>query len=218
MEKTFDILGFSGNMVSMISDVLAKADTGEVKIRIIKNMVSSDNTPFKISSIDYMELSHTEWEKPSENILMGVYKVNSKKAVYEFFKSKYSIDFSNYSNLVHPFTDVALSVNTGKGFFCNPGVTIGPYATIGNLVTVNRLAIIGHHVNISDFCVISPGANIAGFCHLSEGVTIGMGAILLNNIHVGDNSIIGAGSLVTKDIPANVVAYGNPAKVIRENE
>ena len=45
---------------------------------------------------------------------------------------------------------------------------------------------------------------------------IGAGAIILPGITIGDNTVIGAGSVVTKDIPANVVALGNPCKVLRE--
>ena len=45
---------------------------------------------------------------------------------------------------------------------------------------------------------------------------IGAGAIILPGVSIGDNSVIGAGSVVTKDIPANVVAVGNPCKVLRE--
>ena len=45
---------------------------------------------------------------------------------------------------------------------------------------------------------------------------IGAGAILLPGVTIGDNSVIGAGSIVTKDIPANVVAVGNPCRVLRE--
>lgn len=46
---------------------------------------------------------------------------------------------------------------------------------------------------------------------------IGTNVIILKNVHIGDNVIIGAGSVVTKDIPSNCVAVGNPAKVIRTN-
>ena len=42
-----------------------------------------------------------------------------------------------------------------------------------------------------------------------------MGANIFDEVHIGDNSIIGAGSLVTKDVPANTLVYGNPAKIIK---
>ena len=47
---------------------------------------------------------------------------------------------------------------------------------------------------------------------------IGGGAIILPGVTIGDNVVIGAGSVVTKDIPDNVVAVGNPCRVIRKNK
>lgn len=51
---------------------------------------------------------------------------------------------------------------------------------------------------------------------IEDNVWIGAGAIILPGVRIGENSVIGAGSVVTKDIPANVVAYGSPCRVIRE--
>ena len=50
---------------------------------------------------------------------------------------------------------------------------------------------------------------------IGKNVWIGAGVIVLPGVNIGDNSVIGAGSVVTKDIPENVVAYGNPCRVIR---
>lgn len=52
--------------------------------------------------------------------------------------------------------------------------------------------------------------------HIGNNVWIGAGATVLPGVTIGDNSVIGAGSLVTKDIPSDVVAVGNPCRVIRE--
>ena len=52
--------------------------------------------------------------------------------------------------------------------------------------------------------------------HIEAGVWVGAGAIILPGVTIGENSVIGAGSVVTRDIPANVVAVGNPCRVIRE--
>ena len=74
---------------------------------------------------------------------------------------------------------------------------------------------LGHHTTIGDYCSINPGTNIAGNVTIGEGTTIGMGANILHHVKIGKNTIIGAGSVVTKDIPDNVVAYGSPCKVVR---
>lgn len=52
--------------------------------------------------------------------------------------------------------------------------------------------------------------------HIGRNCWIGAGAIILPGITIGDNTVVGAGSVVTKDLPSNVVAVGNPCKVIRE--
>ena len=52
--------------------------------------------------------------------------------------------------------------------------------------------------------------------HIGRNCWIGAGALIMPGVTIGDNSVIGAGSVVTKDIPSNVVAVGNPCKVMRE--
>jgi acetyltransferase-like isoleucine patch superfamily enzyme len=50
---------------------------------------------------------------------------------------------------------------------------------------------------------------------IQKGASIGSGATILSNITVGENAIVGAGSVVTKDVPANSIVAGNPARVLR---
>jgi galactoside O-acetyltransferase len=52
--------------------------------------------------------------------------------------------------------------------------------------------------------------------HIGKNCWLGAGVIVLPGITIGDNTVVGAGSVVTKDLPANVVAVGNPAKVIKK--
>jgi acetyltransferase-like isoleucine patch superfamily enzyme len=50
---------------------------------------------------------------------------------------------------------------------------------------------------------------------VSKGASIGSGSTILSNVNIGENAIVGAGSMVTKNVPANAVVAGNPAKVLR---
>ncbi|PAE17037.1 maltose acetyltransferase [Virgibacillus sp. 7505] len=90
------------------------------------------------------------------------------------------------------------------------------------------------HIYVGDYTMIGPNVTIATAGHpiwpelreeayqfnvpvtVGRNCWIGAGAILLPGISVGDNTVIGAGSVVTKDIPSNVVAIGNPCRVLRE--
>jgi acetyltransferase-like isoleucine patch superfamily enzyme len=53
---------------------------------------------------------------------------------------------------------------------------------------------------------------------IKNGASIGTGATILANVTIGENAIVGAGSVVTKDVPANSIVAGNPAKVLRKIE
>jgi len=53
---------------------------------------------------------------------------------------------------------------------------------------------------------------------VKKGASIGSGATILSNLTIGENAIVGAGSVVTKDVPANTIVAGNPAKVLRPIE
>ncbi|KKT81449.1 MAG: acetyltransferase [Candidatus Yanofskybacteria bacterium RIFCSPHIGHO2_02_FULL_44_12b] len=75
------------------------------------------------------------------------------------------------------------------------------------------------HVEIGGGCrvySVSTIDNKTGHVHLKKNCRIGAGSTVLPGVTVGENSIVGAHSLVTKDIPANVIAFGCPAKVIRK--
>lgn len=106
-------------------------------------------------------------------------------------------------------------------------VEIGPNSTVrrGALVSTRIMSgtKIGSLVNIGHNCVI--GRNVIMTCNnvISGSVTIGdytyigVKAMIRNGIQIGSNTLIGMGAVVTKPVPNNVVVYGSPAKIIRDN-
>lgn len=119
--------------------------------------------------------------------------------------------------VVHPSAQVSRTVEIGEGTIISRGVIIASHTRIGRHVVVNRGCLVGHHVNIGDYVTISPGSNISGKTNVGDSTFVGMGAIIIDGISVGSHSVVGAGSVVTRDIPDNVVAFGVPARVVREN-
>jgi sugar O-acyltransferase (sialic acid O-acetyltransferase NeuD family) len=146
-------------------------------------------------------------------LTLGVYQPTHKKKIVETLNP----DIEKFINIIHDGLDISNTSKLGRGVLINSKVSIAAHTTIGDFVSINRHVSIGHHTNIGDYCSINPGTNIAGNVTIGEGTTIGMGTNILHTVKIGKNSIIGSGSVVTKDIPDNVVAYGSPCKVIRDN-
>lgn len=107
-------------------------------------------------------------------------------------------------------------ISVGKGTYINVNcnfiddglITIGEGCLFGPAVTI---ATVGHPIN--------PSLREYMYCdHVTIGNNcwIGAGSVICPGVTIGENTVIGAGSVVTKDIPANCVAAGNPCKVIRE--
>lgn len=112
----------------------------------------------------------------------------------------------------------------------------GRHVHLGNNVYFNFNATLvdDTHIYIGDCTMLGPNVVIATAghpvlpelrekalqynlpVHIGKNCWLGAGVIVLPGVTIGDNTVIGAGSVVTKDIPANVVAVGNPCKVLRE--
>ncbi len=112
----------------------------------------------------------------------------------------------------------------------------GKHVHLGNNVYFNFNATLvdDTHIYIGDSTLIGPNVTLATAghpilpelrekalqfnlpIHIGKNCWLGAGVIVLPGVTIGDNTVIGAGSVVTKDIPANVVAVGNPCKVLRE--
>ncbi len=109
-------------------------------------------------------------------------------------------------------------IHFGRNVYCNFGVTmvddthiyVGDYTMLGPNVVV---ATAGHPIPPS---LREQAYQFNMPVHIGKNCWLGAGVIVLPGVTIGDNCVIGAGSVVTKDIPDNSVAVGNPCKVLRE--
>jgi len=125
----------------------------------------------------------------------------------------------DYVNIEAPFhCDYGKNIEVGEEFFANYNftvldvakVTIGDHAQIAPNVSIYTA---GHPIH--------PDSRNSGYEYgipvtIGNNVWIGGNSVILPGVTIGDNVVIGAGSVVTKDIPDNMIAAGNPCKVIRE--
>ena len=121
------------------------------------------------------------------------------------------------ATLIHPNCRISKYNSIGEGSIISNGTILTTNIEIGKCVIININSTIGHDVKIKDFTTISPTCNISGSVNIGTCTYIGSGVSIRDEVTIGNNSIVGIGSVVTKDIPDNVIAYGNPAKVIKQN-
>lgn len=104
------------------------------------------------------------------------------------------------------------SIAIGPGSIITPGCSLTTDIIIGSHVLVNLNCTIGHDVSIGNFSSIMPGSNISGNVKIGKEVLVGAGTQILQGLTIGDKAIIGAGAVVTKNVPANTIVKGVPAK------
>lgn len=121
-------------------------------------------------------------------------------------------------NVHSPFNcDYGCNIEVGENFFSNYNLVILDCAkvTIGdNVLIAPNVGIYtaGHPLDVEQRSRLEYAYPVT----IGSNVWIGGGVSILPGVTIGDNTVIGAGSVVTKDIPSNVLAYGNPCRVIRE--
>lgn len=116
------------------------------------------------------------------------------------------------------YCDYGFNVSVGKNFYTNHNCTIldGAPVTFGDNVFIAPNCVISTAGHAIDSEQRSRGLEIARPIRVGNNVWIGANVSILPGVTIGDNTIIGAGSVVNKDIPADVIAVGNPCRVIRK--
>ena len=163
---------------------------------------------------NYPVLGGFDWfdNKKDVGCLIAIGDPKSRKKIAQFLEEK-GVQFYN---AFHPSVIISDIVSMGTGVIICAGSIISVNSTIKNHVIVNLNCTIGHDAVLENFCSIMPSVSISGEDHLGEGVYVGTGATVIQQITVGEWSLIGAGATVMIDVPKNVTAFGMPAKIMKK--
>lgn len=153
--------------------------------------------------------------------------------LYDFNATRPTENTKRQAMLKKMFAEIGENCYIEPPFHANWG---GKHCHFGNNVyaNFNLTCVDDTHIYVGDYTMIGPNVTIAtaghpilpqlrekayqynSAIHIGKNCWIGACAVILPGVTIGDNSVIGAGSIVTKDIPSNVVAVGNPCRVLRE--
>ena len=133
-------------------------------------------------------------------------------------KRTISVDLLNrgyeFGKLVHPSAIIASRVCISYDVVINAHVVVETGSNIGHHVIIHAGAIIEHDNQIGDFVNIGPGVTTAGRVNIRPGATVFTGAVIKPDIEIGENSIVGAGAVVIRDVSPCTIVAGVPARVI----
>lgn len=124
--------------------------------------------------------------------------------------------FSYFPSIVDPTAVVASTARIADGSYVNALAVVAGHTHVGTHAVLNKGANLGHHSHVEDFASLGQGALVASNCRICAGATLGAGAILRENTIVGPGSVVGAGAVVLKNVEANAIVVGNPARIIGE--
>lgn len=167
-----------------------------------------DNYPSILSSVESYEV------QSNDVFICALGEVKYKKIYVDKIINK----GGEFISLIHPLALIGQNSKIGKGCIVRTICSISCDVTIGDFVTIMGFVNIGHDVNISNWCHIGAYSFMGGFSSLDESVTIHPGSKILPHKKVGNNAIVGAGSVILRNVRPCTTVFGVPAKkIVTEN-
>lgn len=142
----------------------------------------------------------------------------SRNAIYNSVTTLLRDTPFNWVNAIHPSVIIGKGISIGHGIVAMANVVFNPNCVIEDFTAFYTGAIIEHDCHIKRFASVSAGSVIAGKTIVGRRSAITLNCTLVDRIEIGNDTVIGSGSLVLNNIPDNVLAYGSPCKVIRERQ
>jgi len=145
---------------------------------------------------------------PSDRLIFAIGSPKRKNLVKSLFANF-------HLSLIHRSALVGKS-SVGIGSIICANTVITESVNIGKYCIINLGCTVSHHSEIGDFTTLCPQCCIGGNVKIGRGCFVGIGTCVSSKLEIGNGVFIGAGSVVVKDIPSNVLVYGNPARVVRK--
>lgn len=213
MNKPRIVIFGGGNQASYVIDIIEKAGLYDL-IGIIDSKKEIGSKVF-----DYPVIGRQE--SVSElielfNIEGGIVSIGDNYSRYLVVSQirQLAPEF-NFVNAIHPNISIGNNARLGVGIVAMSGVIFNTNIIVGDFTFFATGCQIEHDCKIDCYASVSAGTVLGGRVELGGFSAITLGVTVIDRVKIGENTVVGAGSLVLKDLPSNVLAYGNPCKIIR---
>lgn len=175
-----------------------------------------DNLEISNRVIDnYPVMGDIEWLESYKEEIYVVCAIGNGK-VREKIISNLTNNNIKYATLIDPYANVFRDSVIGEGCIICAGNIISINNSIGKHVIINLNCTLGHDDQIASFCTINPGVNISGKVCISKCTDLGTGTKVIQGIKIGERVVSGAGAVIIRDIAADSLVVGCPAKEIKK--
>lgn len=118
-------------------------------------------------------------------------------------------------NAISPYARVSGYAQLGKGIAVMAGAIINPRAVVEDGAIINTNASVDHDCRVGCYAHIAPGCAVSGSTRIGSRCFLGTGSRVIDRITIGNDTVIGAGAVVIRDLPDRCTAVGVPASVIK---
>ncbi len=119
---------------------------------------------------------------------------------------------------IHPNSILYKGIKINQGVVIMAGAIVNSDSLIEAFCILNTKSSLGHDSVMKKFSSLAPNATTGGHVSIGEFSAVSIGATVIQSIKIGKHSVIGAGALVLDDIGNNLIAFGSPAKAIKERQ
>lgn len=212
MKEQIVIIG-AGVHAKVVIDLLQE-NNEHIIAGCIDNNVKKGN---KILDVSVIGNDHDIVNIYKEGIQKVFIAVGNNKVRHKLYKQLEQIGFE-FINVISKHASISSHAVLGKGVVVMPGAVVNVHAHISDNVIINTNSSVDHDTHIGMSCHIAPGCSLSGNVYIGDRTHIGTGTSVIDGIRINKDCVIGAGSVVVRNIEDHVVAYGVPAKKIRDNK